>query len=123
MGKHFRIVTCFHQIRTIIYISSQIVKCMLYIKKTNTNSVSITIINQEMRLYSMKTVNRATNSYNCSHYHYQQTLQNSPYRPISQTMFMLSIVINRAEHVYATVIVKHNCMLLCKHNIVINIML
>ena len=68
----------------------------------------------------MKTVNRATNSYNCNHYHYQQTLQNSLYRPISQTMFMLSIAINRVEHVYATVIIKHNYMLMCKHKIVIN---
>ena len=30
------------------------------------------------------------------------------YRAISQTVFMLSIAINRAEHVYATVIIKHN---------------
>ena len=32
------------------------------------------------------------------------------YRPILQTMFMLSIAINRAEHVHvsATVIIKHN---------------
>ena len=45
------------------------------------------------------------------------------YRPISQTMFMLSIAINRAEHVCATVIIKHNYMLMCNHKIVINIML
>ena len=45
------------------------------------------------------------------------------YRPISQTVFMLSIAINRAEHVCATVIIKHNCMLMCSHKIVINIML
>ena len=45
------------------------------------------------------------------------------YRPISQTVFMLSIAINRAEHVCATVIVKHNYMLMCNHKIVINIML
>ena len=45
------------------------------------------------------------------------------YRPISQTVFMLSIAINRAEHVCATVIIKHNCMLMCNHKIVINIML
>ena len=44
-------------------------------------------------------------------------------RPISQTMFMLSIAINRAEHVCATVIIKHNYMLMCNHKIVINIML
>ena len=44
-------------------------------------------------------------------------------RPISQTVFMLSIAINRAEHVCATVIIKHNCMLMCNHKIVINIML
>ena len=45
------------------------------------------------------------------------------YRAISQTVFMLSIAINRAEHVYATVIIKHNYMLMCNHKIVINIML
>ena len=44
-------------------------------------------------------------------------------RPISQTVFMLSIAINRAEHVCATVIIKHNYMLMCNHKIVINIML
>ena len=44
-------------------------------------------------------------------------------RPISQTLFMLSIAINRAEHVCATVIIKHNYMLMCNHKIVINIML
>ena len=44
-------------------------------------------------------------------------------RPISQTVFMLSIAINRAEHVRATVIIKHNYMLMCNHKIVINIML
>ena len=43
--------------------------------------------------------------------------------PISQTVFMLSIAINRAEHVCATVIIKHNYMLMCNHKIVINIML
>ena len=36
-----------------------------------------------------------------------------PYRPISQTVFMLSIAINRAEHVCATVTIKHNYMLIC----------
>ena len=30
------------------------------------------------------------------------------HRAISQTMFMLSIAINRAEHVCATVIIKYN---------------
>ena len=47
------------------------------------------------------------------------------YKPISQTVFMLSIAINRAEHVYATVIIKHNYMLMCNHKIkiVINIIL
>ena len=45
------------------------------------------------------------------------------YRPISQTVFMLSIAISRAEHVCATVIIKHNYMLMCNHKIVINIML
>ena len=44
-------------------------------------------------------------------------------RPISQTVFMLSIAMNRAEHVCATVIIKHNYMLMCNHKIVINIML
>ena len=44
-------------------------------------------------------------------------------RPISQTVFMLSIAINRAEHVCATVIIEHNYMLMCNHKIVINIML
>ena len=33
-------------------------------------------------------------------------------RPISQTVFMLSIAINRAEHVCATEIIKHNYMLM-----------
>ena len=46
-----------------------------------------------------------------------------PYRPISQTVFILSIAINRAEHVCAIVIIKHNYMLMCNHKIVINIML
>ena len=45
------------------------------------------------------------------------------HRPISQTVFMLSIAISRAEHVCATVIIKHNYMLMCNHKIVINIML
>ena len=44
-------------------------------------------------------------------------------RPISQTVFMLSIAINRAEHICATVIIKHNYMLMCNYKIVINIML
>ena len=48
---------------------------------------------------------------------------NQPYRPISQTVFMLSIAINRAELVCATVIIKHNYMPMCNHKIVINIML
>ena len=43
------------------------------------------------------------------------------YRPISQTVFLLSIAINRAEHVCATVISKHNYLLMCNHKIVINI--
>ena len=55
---------------------------------------------------------------------YIHTHTNSTYRPISQTMFMLSIAINRAEHVCATVIIKHNyIMLMCNHKLVINIML
>ena len=44
-------------------------------------------------------------------------------RRFSQTVFMLSIAINRAEHVCATVIIKHNYMLMCNHKIAINIML
>ena len=44
-------------------------------------------------------------------------------RPISQTVFMLSIAINRAKHVCATVIIKHNCLLICNPKIVINILL
>ena len=32
------------------------------------------------------------------------------YRTISQTVFLLSIAINRAEHVCATIIIKHNYM-------------
>ena len=36
---------------------------------------------------------------------------------------MLSIAINRAEHACATVNVKHNCMHMFNHKIVINIML
>ena len=50
-------------------------------------------------------------------------IQQHLYRPISQTVFMLSIEINRAEHVCATVIIKHNYMLMCNHKIVINILL
>ena len=45
------------------------------------------------------------------------------YRPISQTVFMLSSAINRGEPVCATVIMKHNYMLMCNHKITINIML
>ena len=55
--------------------------------------------------------------------HNQSNLFKVLYRPISQTVFMLSIAINRAEHVCATVIIKHNYMLMCNHKIVINIML
>ena len=41
-------------------------------------------------------------------------------RPISQTCLhcMLSIAINRVEHVCVTVVIRHKCMLLCNHNIV-----
>ena len=45
------------------------------------------------------------------------------YRRFLRTVFMLSIAINRAEHVCATVIIKHNYMLMCNHKIAINIML
>ena len=38
----------------------------------------------------------------------------SMYRPISQTVFMLSIAINRAKTpICDTVIIKHNYMLMC----------
>ena len=56
-----------------------------------------------------------------------QTIDNALHkksnRPISQTVFMLSIAINRANRVCATVIIKHNYMLMCNHKIVKNIML
>ena len=42
------------------------------------------------------------------------------YRPISHVVF---IAINRLEHACATVIIKHNYMLMSNHKIVINIML
>ena len=45
------------------------------------------------------------------------------YRPISQTVFMLLIATNRAEHVCATVFIKHNYMLMCNHKIAKNITL
>ena len=52
--------------------------------------------------------------------HFNETEKRTVYRPISQTVFMLSIAINRAERVCATVIIKHNYMLLSqyegKHN-------
>ena len=35
-------------------------------------------------------------------------IRQDKHRPIYQTVFMLSIAINRAEHVCATVIIKHN---------------
>ena len=44
-------------------------------------------------------------------------------KPISQTVFMLSIAINRVEHVCTTVSMVHSYMLMCNHKIVINIML
>ena len=40
----------------------------------------------------------------------------------AHTVFMLSIVINRAEHARVTVNNKHKCMIVCNHKIVINIM-
>ena len=45
------------------------------------------------------------------------------YRPNLQTVLMLSIVINRTEHVCTTVIIKQNYMLMSNHKIVIDIML
>ena len=48
---------------------------------------------------------------------YRATLvDNYVNRPISQTVFMLSNAINRAEHVCAAVIIKHNYMLMCYCN-------
>ena len=44
-------------------------------------------------------------------------------RPISQTVFMLSIAINRAEPVCAIVIIEHNYILMCEHKLVINTLL
>ena len=44
-------------------------------------------------------------------------------RPISQTVFMLSIAINRAENVCATAIIKHNFLLMCNLKSVVSIML
>ena len=41
-------------------------------------------------------------------------------RPISHTVFMLPIAINRAEHVCAIVIMKYNYVLMCKHKFLIN---
>ena len=41
----------------------------------------------------------------------------------AQTMFLLPIAINRAEYVCATVMIRHNYMLMCNHTIVINIRL
>ena len=45
------------------------------------------------------------------------------YRPISQTVCMLSIAINRTENVCVTVIIKHNYILMYNHKIVFNTML
>ena len=45
------------------------------------------------------------------------------HRLISQTMFMLSIAINRAEHVCGTVVIKHNYMLIYTQQLAINIIL
>ena len=44
-------------------------------------------------------------------------------KPISETVFMLSIAINRAVHVCAAVIIIRNYMLKCNHKILIHIML
>ena len=41
----------------------------------------------------------------------------------AQTVFTLSIVINRAEHARATKIINHKYMLMYNHKIHINIML
>ena len=45
------------------------------------------------------------------------------HRPISLTVLMLSIAINRVEHACAGVIIKHNYMRICNHIIVINVLL
>ena len=44
-------------------------------------------------------------------------------RPISQTVFMSLRAINRAEHVCATVVIKHNYISMCNLKIVIYILL
>ena len=44
-------------------------------------------------------------------------------RPISQTVFMLSIAINRAKQIYAKVISKLKYVLLCNHKVAKIIML
>ena len=42
---------------------------------------------------------------------------------VFSSLQLLSSAINRTEHVYANVIIKHNYMLMCNHKIAINIML
>ena len=44
-----------------------------------------------------------------------QRVRSAQYKPISQTLFMLSIAINRAEPVCASVIIKHTYMLMCNY--------
>ena len=52
-----------------------------------------------------------------------QRVRSAQYKLISQTLFMLSIAINRAGPVCASVIIKHTYMLMCNNKIVINIVL
>ena len=70
-------------------------------------------------VYTSDWVAKYTHNNMCTH----EKCKSSDYRLISQSMFMLSIAINRAKHVCVTVIIKHNYMLMCNHKIVINIML
>ena len=58
-----------------------------------------------------------------THCKYLGVIMSEYNKAISQTVIMLSIAINRAEHVCTTVIIKYNYMLMCNHRIVINIML
>ena len=41
-------------------------------------------------------------------------------RPISQTVVMLSIAVNRTKPVCAVVIIEHNYILMCEHKLVLN---
>ena len=41
----------------------------------------------------------------------------------AQTVFTLSIEINRAKHAQSIIIIKHKCMLMCNHKTVLNTIL